>query len=302
VHGESLLAATERRLDARLALATTAGAASEVLVDAVMTSALGTLARALATCERLAAHDDDLGSLAATCRALAGVVAYGSGRESLGLDETVLAPLLARTFARATLRLGAACVTSAEEAPAITEAMRVLQELAVTQPAVDEVAWIAALGAVAESDAAHARCAGAAVGLLLLASKWDDAELERVVRLRIGARHEPDKAADFLAGLLELNALAVVKSRIVLTILDGYLRQLDDDGFRQAAPMLRRAFADLGKTERRYLVETLMAAGGYADRSHAASVAQVVTAKDDDALRAASDAIAKAMDDLGDPF
>jgi hypothetical protein len=300
VHGESLLAGAERRLDARLAEARSAGAASDVLVDAVMTSAMGTVARALMRCESLAAHDDDLRSLAAACRALAGVVAYGSSREALGLDETVLSPLLARTFARATLRLASACDASAEEAPTITEAMRVLQEIALTHRTVDAAAWIDAVRAVAESYTVHPRCAGAGVGLLLLASKWDDEELGRVVRLRVGAAGEPDKAADFLAGFLEVNALAVVKSAVVVEILDGYIRSLDDEAFRQAAPMLRRAFADLGKTERRYLVETLLAAGGYAKRSAAGAAARVVVEKDDAALRAAGDEIAKAMDDLED--
>jgi hypothetical protein len=64
--------------------------------------------------------------------------------------------------------------------------------------------------------------------------------------------------------------------------------------------MLRRAFADLGKTERRYLVETLLAAGGYARRSAAGVAARVVAEKDDAMLRAAGDEIAKAMDDLED--
>jgi hypothetical protein len=134
----------------------------------------------------------------------------------------------------------------------------------------------------------------------LLAGQWDDAELADLLRLRLSATSEPAKTADYLAGFIEINALAVVKSRVVVEILDGYLRALDDEAFREAAPMLRRAFADLGKTERRYLVDTILAVGEHARRGTAGAAAQVVREKDDEALRAASEEIAKAMDDLGD--
>ncbi|MCC7541047.1 MAG: hypothetical protein IT379_32815 [Deltaproteobacteria bacterium] len=302
VLGESLRAAAERSLEQRLRERRSVGDAADVLVDAVMTNATGTVALALAACDALAAHDDDLVSLARACRALAGLVSYGSARKELGMDERVLVPLLAKTFARATLRLPvAASVGDADEAKAVGGAMRVLAELATTQAAVvDRDELVEELGDVGRSFGVHPRCAGTAAGLLLLSRWWDDAVLARELSLRLSATSEPGKTAEFLSGFLEVNALAIVKSHDVVAIVDAYLQSLSDEAFRDAVPMLRRALADLGKTERRYLVESVIAVRGHARRGDAREAARLVTAADAAALEAASEDIQKAMDDLDD--
>lgn len=300
VLGESLRAATERLLGQRLTSATRVGQASNVLVDAVVTHTPGAVSLALDACERLAAHDDDVPSLATACRALAGLVSYGSNRESFGADEKVLLPLLEKTFARATLRLPFAVSASDEEAPALTEAMRVLHELALTQAALDRDAWIAVLAEVARSFGAHPRCAGCAAGLLVLARLWSDAELDAALRLRISDTSEARKTAEFLIGFLEVNALAIVKNATVVSILDAYLQGLSKDEFRDVVPTLRRAFAELGKTERRYLVESVVAIREHDAPETAQLAARVMTDQDAEQLRAVGDEIAKAMDDLDD--
>jgi hypothetical protein len=298
--GESLLAATERSLDQRLHERKTVGEAAEVLVDAVLTAAAGTVAAALTACDALAAHDDDVSSLARACRALGGLASYGSSRKELGADDRVLVPLLQKTFARATLRLAFAASSSDEEAPNVTGAMRVLHELALTQSSVDKEAWVAALAEVARSFGAHPRCAGTAAGLLLFSRLWDDDNLTRELGLRLSSMSEPARTADFIAGFLEVNALAMVKNRDVVAILDGYLQSLGDEAFRDAVPALRRALADLGKTERRYLVESIVAVRGHATSADAATAARIVTEQDQAQLKAASEEIQKAMDDLDD--
>lgn len=302
VLGDTLVAGTERKLGARLAEGKRAGDATEVLFDAVIAAAPGVVALALAACDSLAANDDDIDSLASACRALSGLVAYGSNREALGVDESVLTPLLTKTFARATLRIGVASSScgSDDDAEIVASAMRVLQETAVTQPCVDRAAWVAELTAVANSFGSHPHCAGIAAGLLLLARMWDDDATMRVLELRMSATSEPAKSARFLAGFIAVNALAIVKNRSVVEIMDTYIQALPREAFRDAAPMLRRAFADLGKTERRYLVENVLAVRSHLGTDAAATAARVVTSNDEAALRAASAEIAKAMDDLDD--
>lgn len=300
VYGETFRAAAERRLEERLAGAKNVRDAAGVLVDAVLTSAMGTVSLALDAVDRLSAHDDEVGSLAAACRALAGLVAYGSSRAEAGADERVLTPLLTKTFARASLRLPFACAGGDDDAPEVVLAMRVLHEVAVTQPAVDKPGWLAALEEVGKSFGALPRCAGTAAGLLLLSGNWDGAALAAALRLRLSASTEPGRTAQFLSGFFEVNALAIVKNPEVVEIIDGYLQSLADDAFRDAVPTLRRAFADLGKTERRYLVESVISARGHAGGAVAKTAARVVTEKDEAQLRAASEDIQKAMDDLDD--
>ena len=299
VLGESLAVATDRRLGARLLDVKSTGEAADVLVDAVVTNAMGAVAEALAASDRLSALDDDVPSLAKAARALAGLSAYGTSRGEMGLDDAVVTPLLTRTFARATLRLPYAAGGPAEEADGVIESMRVLQDIALTRDVVDRDAFVEALAEVARSFSANPRCSGAATGLLVLARLWGDDTLADSLRLRLTSTIDPARTADFLAGLLAVNALALVKNRAVIALLDAYLQSLDDASFRDAAPMLRRALADLGKTERRYLVETVIAVRGHAGAG-GREAATIVTTHDEAQLRAASDEIAKAMDDLDD--
>lgn len=300
VRGESLRAAADRALGERLGPVTKVGAAAGVLVDAVVSHAPGAVSLALGACERLAAGDDDVPSLAVACRALAGLVAYGSNRASLGVDDRVLGPLLEKMFARALLRLPAAASASDDDAPAITEAMRVLQELALTQARLEVHGWVEVLREIAGSFGAHPRCAGSAAGLLVLARLWSDDELDTALRLRISDAGEPRRTAEFLLGFLDVNALAIVKSAAVVAILDAYLTALDEEAFRGVVPTLRRAFAELGKTERRYLVENVVGLRHTGAPEDAKLAVQLVTAADRQQLRTVSAEIAAAMDDLDD--
>lgn len=299
VLGESLLAATERKLSSTLPGVKHAGDACAVLVDAVACAAPLAVSLALAATERLAATDDDLPSLARTTRALAGLVSFGSSRKGTGTDEKVLGPLLVSTFSRAALRLPTAAAASADEVPLVAQAVRVLHEIALTQPGVDREGWIAAMREVATSFAVHPTCAGTALGLLLLGGLVDDETLDATISLRLSATSEGAAAADFLSGFLEVNALALVKRKDVVALFDAFVVALPAETFRDTLPMLRRALSDLGKTERRYLVEHLIGlhARRPEDRDLAASV---VASTEKEKLAQASAEIAAAMDDLDD--
>jgi Family of unknown function (DUF5682) len=301
VLGESLATATERALMQRLSAATKAAEATDVLVDAVVTHAACAVSMALAACDRLAALDDDVPSLASACRALAGLVSYGSSRAHLGADDRVLEPLLQKTFTRATLRLPTAARHGSEaEAPELTEALRILHELAFTQSVLDKSSWLDVLRELATDYAVLPRCGGSAAGLLLLSRLWSDSELETALQLRLSDHTAPARTAEFLVGFLDVNALAMVKNPVVVAIVDGYVQSLAPEGFREALPMLRRAFAELGKTERRYLVENVVNVHGHAAPEIRNLAARVVTEKDQAQLRAVGAELAKAMDDLDD--
>ena len=66
--------------------------------------------------------------------------------------------------------------------------------------------------------------------------------------------------------------------------------------FKDTLPVLRRAFSRLGSTERRYLLENVLAARRIADRAEAAHI--VLMEQDRERLRAMSDELSAAMDDL----
>jgi hypothetical protein len=119
-----------------------------------------------------------------------------------------------------------------------------------------------------------------------------------MVGQRLSDATEPDRAAAFLEGFLDVNALALVRNRAVVGVLDGFLAGIEKARFRDALPVLRRAFAGLGATERRYLLENVLAIRTSAERAKAAQA--VLIEKDRDQLRAMSADLAQAMDDLDD--
>ena len=298
VFGETLEQVCQRLLAAKLVDAKTTAEAADVLLESVVASAPETISTALATCDRLAAADDDLPSLARACRALSGLVSYGSSRASAKLGTAAIPPLCIKTFGRAVLRVASACVGNDEAVRSAKDALRVLHEIAMNQPLVDKAAWLAEARSLAHDYVVNPGCAGVACGLLYLAQEVSEAEIAHAVQQRVSDTLAPEKGASFLSGFLEVNALVLVKSKPVVQALDAFLVAIDKDRFRDALPVLRRAFSPLGATERRYLVENLVALrklGG-----NARDAAAIVATRDKEKLAAMSEDIAKAMDDLDD--
>ncbi len=318
--GETLELVGQRVLAGRLAAATTTADAAAVLLESVVASVTQTISTALEACDRLASTDDDLPSLARACRALSGLVSYGSSRGGTGLvgpkeprptqgvgprehrptqgGVAAIPPLCSKTFDRAVLRVPDACRGNGEAVEPVIVAMRVLHEIALAQPLVDRAAWLDTARELAHDYTIHPSCAGIAAGLLYLAQELGEDEVGLLVEQRLSDSLEPQRAAAFLRGFLEVNALVLVKSRPIVAALDRFLRGIDRDRFRDALPVLRGAFAALGATERRYLVENLIALrrlGGAAREA-----VQVIAERDVDKLAAISDELGKAMDDLDD--
>jgi hypothetical protein len=298
VFGNTLQDVAARLLDDKLQSATSTGAAAEVLVESVIGSCPQTLAASLAACERFAAVDDDLPSLAAACRALSGLTAYGTSRaRSLAADDAV--PVLCRkTFSRAVLRLGDAAMGTDEAVADVREAMRTLHDVALTQPLVDKALWIDAAGDLVRRYDVNATASGLACGLLYLAQAISDADIARIVGQRLSNTLEPERSASFLAGFLEVNALVIVKNRAVVEALDGFIQSIDPERFRNLLPTLRRAFADLGATERRYLLENVLAVRKIA--GHAQTAQQVLGEKDKQKLKEMTGDLSGMLDELDD--
>src|SRR5262249_52871910 len=80
VLGDTLEQVTTRVLSDRLNAAHTTGEAADVLQEAVVTGCPQTVVSALAACDRYAAGDDDLPSLARATSVLSNLVSYGSSR------------------------------------------------------------------------------------------------------------------------------------------------------------------------------------------------------------------------------
>ena len=298
VLGDMLEQVVTRVLEDRLAEVHTTGDAADVLLEAVVTGSGRTLSSALAACDRLASDDDDLPSLAKAASVLSELVSYGSSRAQSLEGDGVIAALCEKTFARAILRIEGACTVNDDAVEPAKEALRVLHRIALAQARVDRQGWFAAMRALSTSYAVNASAAGLASGLLYLAQVLGDDEVGLLVGQRLSNTLDPTGAAGFLQGFFEVNALALVKSRPVVAALDAYLTSIDKDRFRDLLPVLRRAFAPLGPTERRYLLENVIGVRSIGEKSREATV--ILLEKDKDKLKAMSADLAKAMDDMDD--
>ncbi len=296
--GDTFEQVTARSLRKRLDEARTTGAAAEVLLESVVTQCAETLGAALQACDELSAHDEDLLSLAKACRALSGLISYGTSRSQARLGAGVVEALGARTFERATLRLHAGCTGDDDAVLPGLEALQILHEVALSQQGFDRAAWVETATEVVESYAVHPSAAGLLCGLLFLSEDLDEARMLQVVGQRMSSTLEPEGGAAFLSGLLKVNPVVLLKSRALVAALDAFLVGIEAERFKDVLPALRRALADLGKTERRYLVENLVAVRGLGGAAEA--VKAVVDEKDAEKLKEMSADLDDALGDLED--
>jgi uncharacterized protein DUF5682 len=297
VYGNSLQDVATRKLDERLQSASTAGEAAEVLVESVIAACPQTLSSALQACDTFAAVDDDMPSLARACRALSGLAAYGTSRSRFAGDSAIPG-LCQKTFSRAMLRVRDACTGNDEAVEPVREALRTLHDVALSQPLVDKQAWIAVARDLVQSYQVNPMASGLACGLLYLAQAIDEKEISQVVGQRLSNSLEPEKAASFLTGFLDVNALVIVKNRPVVEALDTFLQTIEAERFRNVLPTLRRAFAVLGSTERRYLLENVLALRNLSGKARAAG--QILDEKDIQKLKDMKSDLSKTLDELED--
>jgi hypothetical protein len=298
VLGESLLAVSERLLQQLLTAATTTGEAAHALMEAVVASAPSSISAALTRCDLLSCTDDDLYSLARAAHALSYLATYGTSRAKTEIGDEALSPLLLRSFDRAVLRIEASCTVDQEGAKPIKEALRTLHEVATTQKRVDGEAYFSAAKLLIENWNSNAELSGIAAGLCYLSRHISEEEIQEIVARRLSSLSEPEKAAGFLAGLLEVNALILVKNRPIVAALDNYLATIPKDRFTDVLPVLRRAFTGLGNTERRYLLENIIFLRNLGGESQEAR--KLVEERDREKLKNMSEEIAAAMDALDD--
>jgi hypothetical protein len=298
VLGDTLEAVTTRVLQERLSAATATASAADVLLESVITGCPQTVASALRACDAHAATDSDLPSLASAARALAGLVAYGTSRAHADLGDEAVALLCEKTFGRALLRVRDASACAPDAVGPVLEALRTLHEVAMAQPRADKAGWLAEARGLMESHAVNPAASGLATGLLYLANELAEADVALEVGRRLSLAVEPEAGAAYLEGFLQVNALVLVKSREVVKALDDFLTSVDPERFRQTLPVLRRALGMLGSTERRYLMENVVAARQLRDKAQA--VKSVLEEKDKEKLKDMSAELGKALDDLDD--
>lgn len=252
--GNTVLAAAAARATARAAESTTLEAISSLLDEALRADLGPAMPALVARLESLGATTRDVTHLLAALPPLAQVLRYGNVRRT---DTQQVARVVQQLVPRLCIGLPAACTgldldaarPLLEQIEATHAAIRLLQD------AGHEADWYAALAAVGRNAASNGLLAGAAARLLFDAQRADAATTATALGLALAAAQPTAYATAWIEGFLRGSGLVLIHHPELFALLDTWLGELSEDAFREVVPLLRRAFAEFSRPERRQLME-----------------------------------------------
>ncbi len=202
-----------------------------------------------------AALSGDVPQLLAALPPLANAFRYGSVRQTdAGLIAHVLDGLVLRAALGLLLATQQLDDTAAEALHGPLRAAHAA--IALRDQAETWAAWRQALQALADPHSgAHALLQGLAVRLLLDDGVWAAPEVAQAMGLRLSPGSEPTSAAAWLEGFINRNAAVLLHDATVWQLLDDWLASLSGEHFVRVLPLVRRAFAAFGPSERRDLAQ-----------------------------------------------
>ncbi|WP_431259063.1 DUF5682 family protein [Roseateles chitinivorans] len=113
--------------------------------------------------------------------------------------------------------------------------------------------WRAAIAQLAAREGAHALLRGLCTRLLLDDGLITADDAGTAMSLQLSRAAEPGKAAAWLDGFLNRNAVVLLHHDGVWPLVDAWLGGLDDEHFIRVLPLVRRTFAHFDAGERRDL-------------------------------------------------
>ncbi|HJW12309.1 MAG TPA: DUF5682 family protein [Albitalea sp.] len=223
------------------------------LVDRVLLADLdAAVAASTRALEDRAALTGDAQQLLAALPPLANVFRYGNVRQT---DAAMVGHVLDGLIVRAAISLPLA---GASLDDAAADALR--DKLLGAHAAVglrdgeeQSAAWRRALGQLATQIGAHELLQGVATRLLLDDGSWSAEQAAQALSLHLSAGAEPAKAAAWLDGFLNRNAVVLLHDAAVWQLVDDWLAGLSDEHFVRVLPLVRRTFSVFAGSERRDL-------------------------------------------------
>ncbi len=245
------------------------------LVDSVLLADLDSaVAAATHALEDRAATTVDAQQLLAALPPLANVFRYGNVRQT---DAAMVSHVLDGLIVRAAVSLPLAC-SSLDDAAANGLRDKVLGAHAAVglRDGDDQtIAWQGALAQLAVQVGANELLKGVATRLLLDDGTWTAEQVAQALSLHLSAGAEPSKAAAWLDGFLNRNAVVLLHDAAVWKLVDDWLAGLSEEHFVRVLPVVRRTFSVFGASERRDL-------GQRASRGASVAAAPIAAATWDD--------------------
>ena len=241
-------AATARSLD-RAHKAANLGELS-ALVNQALLADLGEAVQAISrVLENRAAVSGDTLQLLDALPPLANVFRYGNVRQT---DTALVAHMLDSLILRAAIALPlASSALNDDAAQTLREKIIAAHGAIALRDAEEQTqAWQRALRQIAASTQAHELLQGLAGRLLLDAQIWEAGDAAQALSLHLSSGAEPLKAAAWLEGFLNRNALVLLHDAALWQLVNDWLCGLGEEHFTHILPLVRRTFSAFSASER----------------------------------------------------
>lgn len=245
---------------------------SELVDGALLADLQGAMDAVTHALQDRAAVTGDALQLMAALPALGNVFRYGNVRQT---DASMVGHVLDGLIVRAALSLPLAC-SAIDDAAADGLRDRLLAAhaaIGLRKGEEQTAAWQRALGVLAVQDSAHELLKGLATRLLLDDAVWSVQDVSQALSLHLSAGVEPPKAAAWLEGFLNRDALVLLHDRSLWQLVDGWMQGLSEDHFVHVLPLIRRTFSAFSPAERRDLGQRAAGQGLVASKSAVAAPA-----------------------------
>lgn len=201
----------------------------------------------------LAAANGDVLQLMEVIPGLVSITRYGNVRKT---DADLVSGIVNSMITRICISLPSGCTGIDDDAAthllelffSMNEAVNLLQQEEMTQQ------WLQTLFAVANSKNTSPVIAGYAIRLLSDHKHIGEDELVKVFYYAMSVT-VPADAASWLEGFLKGSGTLLLMDNELWSIINDWLRQLDEEIFTQLLPLLRRTFSGFSSSERRKLGE-----------------------------------------------
>ena len=250
--GQTLVQAATARVIDRCAKALDLAELS-ALVDTVLLADLpSAVAAATNALQDRAAVTGDAQQLLSSLPPLANVYRYGNVRRT---DAAMVGHVLDGLIVRAAISLPLACSALDDEAAESLRDTLLGAHIAVGLRRGDEQTqvWHRALEQVATQTGAHELLKGASARLLLGERVWSSDRAGEALSLHLSSGAEPAKAAAWLDGFLNRNAMVLLHDAGLWRLVDEWLVGLNEEHFVRILPLVRRTFSLFTAGERRDL-------------------------------------------------
>ena len=197
----------------------------------------------------LSALSRDVLLLADTLLPLAEVLRYGNARQ---INTDSISQLLEQLAPRVCLQLPAACIGVHEDVAIdiLKKIMAVNRAFGILQVSDYESLWLQSLRQIYSSETSAPLISGLACRLLFDKKDLPAADTGDAMRYHLAPAQPTAEAAQWLDGFLNGSGLLLLHYPDLWDILNDWVRNLNDDFFREILPVLRRTFSRFTEPER----------------------------------------------------